>query len=301
MDTGKDHQNRKGLSHLKYLEYKEKRTHGSIDFPFAYYHVTPQHPRYNMMYHWHMECEIIRILSGELEISLNGKKNKATKGELIFVNSGILHGGLPKNCIYECIVFDIGKALGGIPVYKKEISSILSHEVEIYHHFTSSDPVLQNIMVSMFESMISRKSGYKLFVLGALYQFVGIILMNGYFSSQSQMSKVSKKHLGQFKNVLDYITTQYHLDLTLDDLAVKAGMNSKYFCRYFKEMTQKTPMEYLNHYRIECACEQLAISDKNVTEIAFNCGFNDTSYFIKVFKKYKGVTPGKYLKDLSNP
>lgn len=61
-------------------------------------------------------------------------------------------------------------------------------------------------------------------------------------------------------------------------------------------MTHKSPMNYLNFYRIERACFQLLNSDASIIEIAMNCGFNDLSYFIKTFRKYKGITPAKYRK-----
>lgn len=54
------------------------------------------------------------------------------------------------------------------------------------------------------------------------------------------------------------------------------------------------PIAYLNYYRIECACERLTLTDKSVTEIAFACGFNDMSYFSRVFKQLKGTTPTAY-------
>ena len=57
-------------------------------------------------------------------------------------------------------------------------------------------------------------------------------------------------------------------------------------------------IEYLNFYRIEIACEQLLSTDLSVTDIAINCGFNDVSYFIKTFKKYKGITPKQYIKKI---
>ena len=60
-------------------------------------------------------------------------------------------------------------------------------------------------------------------------------------------------------------------------------------------MTHRTPIDYLNYYRIEQACFKLATSNDSIAEIGMSCGFNDESYFIKTFKKYKGVTPKKYL------
>jgi AraC-like DNA-binding protein len=61
-------------------------------------------------------------------------------------------------------------------------------------------------------------------------------------------------------------------------------------------MTTKTPVEYLNTYRIERASGMLLNSGKSVTDIAFSCGFNDLSYFIKTFKSIKGITPAKFRK-----
>ena len=84
--------------------------------------------------------------------------------------------------------------------------------------------------------------------------------------------------------------------LTLGNLAEAADMSPKYFCRFFTEMTGKTPIEYLNYYRIECAAEQLLYTDDLVTDIALNCGYNDLSYFVKTFKKYKAQTPKQFRK-----
>ena len=71
-------------------------------------------------------------------------------------------------------------------------------------------------------------------------------------------------------------------------------MSPKYFGAFFKQMTGKTPFDYLCTYRIEKAARMLKNTDKNVTEIAFCCGFNDLSYFIKRFKQTYGISPGSY-------
>ena len=82
--------------------------------------------------------------------------------------------------------------------------------------------------------------------------------------------------------------------VTLEQIAAQAEMSPRYFCRFFQELTHRSPIEYLNYYRIEQAGDRLLHSALSVTEIAYNCGFNDLSYFIRVFKRLKGVTPKKY-------
>lgn len=74
------------------------------------------------------------------------------------------------------------------------------------------------------------------------------------------------------------------------------GMTPKYFCSFFYGMTRKTPIEYVNNYRIERACEQLLSTEMSITDIGLNCGFNEISYFIKTFRKAIGTTPHQYRK-----
>ena len=54
-----------------------------------------------------------------------------------------------------------------------------------------------------------------------------------------------------------------------------------------------TASDYLNYKRVEQAYYELTVLDKSVTEVGFDCGFHDTSYFIRIFKKYKGMTPNQ--------
>ena len=70
----------------------------------------------------------------------------------------------------------------------------------------------------------------------------------------------------------------------------------KYFCRYFYQAVHKTPIEYLNFYRVERACFILDTESCSVGDAAYRCGFNDLGYFIRTFKKMKGITPKKYSK-----
>jgi len=82
-------------------------------------------------------------------------------------------------------------------------------------------------------------------------------------------------------------------------LAREAGVSPKYLCRIFSQLTGKSPVEYLNEYRVERACALLSDTDLPILDIGLSCGFNDQSYFIKTFKRYKGKTPGGYRKGAS--
>ncbi|HJA68207.1 hypothetical protein B5F07_02015 [Lachnoclostridium sp. An169] len=143
--------------------------------------------------------------------------------------------------------------------------------------------------------MQSRREGYELAVIGSLYEFFGYILENRLYTEGPSVQQKDARRIEHLKKALEKIESSYADCLTLDDLASEAGMNSKYFCRYFREMTHRTPIDYLNYYRVEQACFKLATTNESITDVGLSCGFNDVSYFIKMFKKYKGVTPKKYL------
>ena len=285
---------------MKYFDYKEQKQHGTFDFPIAFYHVTPEHPRYNMPYHWHTECEIIRILEGEFLLIINDEKILATKGDIIFIHDGMFHGGTPNNCIYECIVFDIKILLKQNHACTKQIQDIINQKKIIGPLISTDIEGLKTCCDTLFESMRSMKTGYEFLTQGSLYYLIGLVLRFNLYKSKNKTNKRTQEKTLHFKNVLSLIETEYQSPLTLEDLSKAAGMTPKYFCRFFSEMTNKTPIEYLNYYRIESACEQLLTTDYSITEVALNCGFNDASYFIKMFKKHKGITPKQYIKQHLN-
>lgn len=280
---------------MKYLDYQEKRQQGTFNFPIAFYHISPSHPRYQMTYHWHKECEIIHILEGNFQLTVEDSTYQLTKGNIVFIQDGILHGGVPLECVYECIVFDMKLLMKDNHICTTQIQSIMRHERIIDACLPSSIASLNYTVNDLFSAMREKKTGYEFITQGSLYHFFGIILEHHLYQVNSNTTSVSMNRLIQLKNVLSYIEEHYNDFISLDDMAKTAGMNPKYFCRYFREMTQRTPTNYLNYYRIEIACEQLSTRDVSITEVALNCGFNDISYFIKTFHKYKGITPKQFV------
>ena len=166
----------------------------------------------------------------------------------------------------------------------------------VYHHFTGKYPDIVDTVNDIFQAILEKSIGYEMTVIGQFYHFFGLV-----FGKQLYLDRISKtrrdyKRLQQLKQVVEFIEQNYSSPLTLQQLSASVSMSPKYFCRFFSEMTHQTPMDYLNRQRIEEACYQLSTTDDSITEIAYRTGFNDLSYFIRTFRKYKGTTPGKYKK-----
>lgn len=281
---------------MQYINYRESWQRGTVDFPFEYHHITPTHPQYIMALHWHVEFEIVRILSGTFQLSIDELEYTVEKGSVIFIPAGSVHSGLPRSCTYECIVFDMNMLMNKNDSCCRLIRKIIDHEIEPACVYAESYNDIHQYAWSMFDAIASRKEGYQLVVLGSLYQVIGTVFSNQYYNPAPEQPPRNHKRIIQLKTALEFMESSYNKQITLEEMSGSVDMSPKYFCRFFHEMTHRTPIDYLNYYRIERACYQLMTTDQSITEVAYSSGFNDLSYFIKTFKKYKGTTPKQYLK-----
>ncbi|MBQ8823528.1 MAG: helix-turn-helix transcriptional regulator [Lachnospiraceae bacterium] len=279
---------------MKYIDYKERKTQGRFNFPVAFYHQTPKSPRYEMQYHWHTYYEIIHIVSGSFHLNLDNEIRTYYPGDVIFVSDGMLHGGSPSDCVYECILFDMQMLFKENHACSKELRNILDHKIRIHSFLSEGSKRILPVVQALSHTLSSKRYGYEFMVQGYLYQLLGIILEEQLYEEPDTFAVLER--FTSMKKVLEYISDNYYSNITLDTLSKIAGMNPRYFCRYFKSMTDRTPIDYLNYYRIECACEMLSTKDITLKEAAISCGFNDESYFIRTFRKYKGITPKQFMK-----
>lgn len=101
----------------------------------------------------------------------------------------------------------------------------------------------------------------------------------------------------QIYRTIKHINRHYFEDIDAEGCARNAGMSYSYFSRSFKSITGKSFKEYLNFVRVSHAEQMLYSSDKDITEIAMECGYNSVSYFISVYKSIKGRTPLQIRKE----
>lgn len=276
---------------MNYSSLHEDKKRGKFDFPIELYYVDSSYPRYQMPLHWHLEYELILVLSGKFHLSIDGKQYLLEAGDSAWISDGAIHGGEPENCVYECVVFDLAALLRDTPLCTKSAKEFLTHSSS-YTGKLEKGSINAQLADKIFETLEKEQSGYEWSTIGLLWQLMGNILK--IYSNISSDYNQSRQQITKLKAVLAYIRDNYESQINLEELADIAGMSPRYFCRAFSSMTGKTPIAYLNYYRIECAGELLKLTDKTVTEIAISCGFNDMSYFSKQFKRYKCITPSQY-------
>ncbi len=280
---------------MKLLDYKENRRRGSEDFPFDFHHFDPTSLHYINTYHWHNELELMRVIDGELKVSIDNTEYVGHAGDFFIVNGGALHSTTPNNCVYECLVFEFDKFFRSSQTIHNQLSRYLNGKVQIIPQVPREDTYALHLANELFQAFSSPTPEIQLIVSGTLFLLVAHFKANGYYVPVVNDSLPSIQRSDAIKKVFQYIAENYDQPIALDNLAKQAGMSPKYFCRYFKMLTNRTPIDYLNYYRIESACEKLTMTKDSVTKIAYDCGFNDLNYFIRCFKKYKGISPKKYL------
>ena len=275
--------------------YNELLQRGTDDFPFELYHVTALHPRYEMSLHWHTELELVRVLSGELALSLDGRSKILRAGEVAIINSETVHGATPNDCVYECIVFNLAFLKTGNRACDGFLDNLLTRSAVLTEYPT--DEKTLTYLNGIFDELSAQRKGNQFKVLGLFHNLWGEIERNGDYETHLPTHSLhDEKRVVKLKCVLKYIRDNFATDITLDDMAAVADFSCKYFCQFFKTMTGTTPINYLMAYRIERAARKLLSTDSSITQIAYDCGFNDLSYFIKTFKSFKGISPKEYRK-----
>ncbi|MBO5908541.1 MAG: AraC family transcriptional regulator [Clostridia bacterium] len=278
------------------MNYNEVKQHGTIDFPFELYKLyDPSQPRYEMSMHWHSSIEIIRVLSGELYVTLDNRRYVGRSGDVFFVNSETAHSALPKDCTYECVVFNLAFLKTGNPECDAFVDNIIHKNLAVNEQIT--DREVKEIIYEFFMYMNLFSEGDKFRVFSTVQWLLAEILDKKlYRGTVGKIADKSEQNVLKLKRTISYIRENYDKEITISDMAKVTGLSTKYFCAFFKQMTEKTPIEYLNMYRVERAARKLLGTDMSVTDIAYSTGFNDLSYFIKTFKSLKKCTPKVYRK-----
>lgn len=279
---------------MYYLNCNEQIQHRTGDFPMAYYFVDEHHPRYRMPMHWHRETEILRVRSGQLRLYIDDREILIQPGDALFIGEGAVHGGDPEKCEYECVVFDAKKLLIHAEACKRSVGPLLNRNIFIRSGDLCQYPPLGHSLDTLCQLGHQGLSEMEVRALGALFTLYGHLTSALDAPATDVFQSRSGQKAEQLKPALEYIETHYGQNIALEELARLTGLSAKYFCRYFKAIVHRSPIDYLNYYRIECASHFLVASDMTVAEIAQHCGYNDSSFFIKQFKKYKGTTPKQY-------
>lgn len=289
------------LIHIDKYLLKEKINHGSYNFPIGIHKTNINSNISDILYlHWHEELEFLVITEGSAIFQVNNYKIEVSKGEGIFINSNLLHCAYSSNnngCSFFAIVFHpsfISNYLNDT-IKEKYINPILNDSLVTPIHLTPNIYWQNNILTLLNEIfLINEKTpfGFELLIKSNIYKIWYLSVQNITINTKHTFN--FKYKYERLKKILSFIDKNYSRKITILELSNIIYMSEEHFCRFFKEITNYTPISYINNFRIQKSCALLKETDKNISEIANLVGFENTSYYNKKFLEIMKCTPSKY-------
>jgi len=275
---------------MKNVEFKEQRQHGIKEFPIEVYHSAG----FMAPYHWHDEYEFLYLNAGSAYCRIDADLLELNQGECAFIKGGVLHSLFVEDKAdfeFYAVVFHPALIFNEIDVCNKYISPEYAIKNKFSPVYDSERSVIEIIKLLM-DVYEGKSFAYEIRIKSLLFDIFSIIFENGLF--EIDMDTKNKKDTKNLKKVISYIHSNYRSHISVYDLAEECGYSVSHFTRFFKEITGKSPIEYINRYKIYLACGMLKSADISVLDVALECGFENVGYFIRTFKKYTGYTPYQF-------
>ncbi|MBQ6529721.1 MAG: AraC family transcriptional regulator [Clostridia bacterium] len=275
--------------------FEEHLIHGTAEFPVGIYDMhfnSDEKPLFPL--HYHSEFEFLIITAGEATVHINGEPVVVKKGEGAFINSSALHSAVNSadlECGFIAIVFSpqfIAPKYEDI--YDRYISAVMDGNIEIPRHLPTDAVALAYKINNAYKD---KPFGYELLIKAHLTEMMSMCVATGV---QARMAKENAK-TDIVKRVLDYIHDNYMNEISLDDLALSVHISKEHLCRVFREVSDYSPIVYLNRYRIIQSAYMLRNNEKSISQISSDCGFNSSSYFNKQFMRFMKCSPSRYRKN----
>jgi AraC-like DNA-binding protein len=287
------------MSEKEYL--KDKYAHGELMFPLQVYSGDTSLKGFHVNYHWHDELEFEYVVDGKLHIQIDGVVYELNVGEVLVIHGGEIHTCYPgddSKCIFKSIVFNAGmlESSSFDACQSKYINPLLHQSPRVLPRVITENSIWEKDILlqirSIFEAYESRYQGFELDIKASLFRILARTAAN--FKTDGISRDVKEYQMERVKKILNYIHVHYKHKISIHELASVVNMSQYHMCRFFRVLTGRTPVEYINLYRINQAAELLVKNDTKLLDIALEVGFENLSYFIETFKRYKKCTPSKF-------
>lgn len=282
-----------------------KRDYGTLDYPVNARRLDLRKSYMNWIrWHWHEEMEIIIVDQGTAEVYTDDATYLIKPGHGLIINQNVMHSihaQNEKNCIFLSLVFHPDYIFGHKSNYLQTEYLLPMQNYRIFKTFflDESAPWHERILQTLNEVIdlnLSRNFGYEIATKGHLCHFWVELLRQLPQTDAPAISRTSQDEQ-RVKEAMLFIRTHYAEPLTLQDIASSIHVSKSECCRCFARTVQMSPFEYLMKYRIYESTKKLMDSEQDsgsIADLASSVGFNNTSYFNKLFKKFLGCTPTYY-------
>ena len=272
-------------------------THGDMRFPIQAYTVP-----FDLPNHWHSEFEFLYMNKGSATYWVDTQPIELSEGDCGFASKGQMHSVDYHDVsasVFTALVFNPIILAGDFDACNFFFQGIADQRILIDHKYTPDTPQGEKVIKGLLDisDLLAKKPyAYEVRVKSLLYGIFAAIFEYGAYHVQYDEQIGNPKNAEKIKKVVNYIYNNYNQKITIEELSQLLNYSPYYFSRFFKELTGRTPIDYLNRYRIFRASELLRTTEVSISDAAFAVGFENLSYFIRMFRKYNSCTPSLYRK-----
>jgi len=260
---------------------------------------------YSYPSHWHDFIELLFVRKGYLRATLRNSNIIVKENELLVIMPGEPHSlANDGDGIYENFVIKIDSVFLRNTLFDShEVSKIYPYLFNLSggsFHCSTEELKKTGILpeINKFMTELGKKdTGYTLSVHARLLDITVWLLRRWNIYSNSVQKTDDFSVYVRMQPILNLINEQCHTKISNREMAEKMNMSVYYFCHIFKKLTGYSFHNYILKLRIDKAIKQLISTKDSVKEIAYQVGYEDTNYFVKVFKKEIGISPNKYRKE----
>lgn len=231
--------------------------------------------------HWHSGLEIMLFKEGTLENIIDDKIVRENINDVVVINAKTLHStrSVSKIAKYYGLVID------------KELCIKYGFALSDYYIKSEiNDTRITTLIEDIKREFENKSEHFEAMITAKILEILSILFRDYAFKKNKAFNN---KNIEMVKQGIRYIRDNFANTITIDDVAKNAGYSKYHFCRIFKEITKSTISSYINMCRVNEARRLISEEGFSVGRAACECGFDDISYFTKIFKKYLGVLPSQ--------
>ena len=242
--------------------------------------------------HHHRSYELYFLVKGEREYFIDDRFFKLGEGDMVLIPRTMLHRTAGKGATRFLLHFSESFLLRFFT--REALTPLLSRRPFVFRADENGRAHLSRILHTLLaEYTRAEKEGVpqnEAILAGYLYQllFTMAYATNAYVPHDYADGRVTQ--------VIKYINENYNQLSNIEEIAEHFYISKYHLCRIFNKNLGIPLIAYLNTIKIREACRMIKHGEGNLTEIAMQCGFNSSSYFCKVFKNEKGISPTEYRK-----
>ncbi len=280
-------------------DLRETKQHGQPDFPLQYYNDdTRDFYDDQIDWHWHNEFEIVAVSEGAVVCHAGQESFTLNAGEAVFINSKVLHQFTAQDyAIMPNIVFSPEFIVPEQTViYEKFIAPVEKSTMEylIFRNTCEWQNKVLELLSALFRDM-SAGNVNELKVRNILSEaWLVMVEQVRHLLKEDEYRNERNSSSNRVKLMIQYIRAHYMEDIRLDDIADSANVSKNTAMRYFGANIGVSPVDYLIRHRIGISCKLLKETSDKISHIAACVGYDNTSYFCRLFRKHVGLSPKKY-------